>query len=211
MKKIKNEKREIGKRAARVGIVIWAAMVVAGCADLSQRPPGEPVPGELPEQELFTATMNFYQNDTLSGVLRAGRIRKFTKRSTVLLDSGVVMEFFNPEGQRTTVLTSDSGRADEVRRDMVAMGHVVARSDSGQQLVTEQLRWENRTRRIVSDQHVLLTTATDTISGIGFVSDEHLKNWEVMQPTGRSFREFQRRERRSYLSMPDTTVRSDSG
>lgn len=121
------------------------------------------------------------------------------------------MEFFNPEGRRTTVLTSDSGRADETRKDMVAMGHVIARSDSGQTLETEQLRWDNHTRRIISDTDVLLTTPTDMISGVGFSSDEHLKNWQILHPTGKTFREFEKREEpRPLLSFPDTTSRTDS-
>lgn len=186
------------------------ALAVSACTQISAPPAGEPTPGELPEQELFHSTIHFYQDDRLSGTLQAGRIRKYVKRSTVLLDSGVVMEFYDEQGRRTTVLTSDSGRADEMRRDMIATGHVVAHSDSGQTLETEQLRWENRTRKIISDTNVKLTTQTDTIYGEGFVSDEHLKNWQIMHPTGKTFREFERRESRPLLSLPDSTAKADS-
>ena len=184
--------------------------MAVGCTQISSPPAGEPSPGEMPEQELFHSTIHFYQDDKLTGTLQAGRIRKYIKRSTVLLDSGVVMEFYDDQGKRTTVLTSDSGRADETRRDMIATGHVVARSDSGQTLESEQLRWENRTRKIVSDVNVKLTTQTDTIYGEGFVSDEHLKNWQITHPTGKTFREFERREPRPLLNLPDSTAKTDS-
>ncbi len=192
---------------ALLGFLLLAAM---SCTKLENAPPAEPGADEQPEQELFDATIHFYQNDLLSGTLKSGRIRKYARKSTVLLDSGVVMNFFNPQGQHTTKLTSDSGRADESKNDMVAMGHVVARSDSGQMLETKKLRWENRNRKIISDDSVRLTTETDTIHGIGFISDENLRNWEILRPYGRTFREFERREPRPSLTMPDSTAPRDS-
>ena len=185
-------------------------LVAASCTKIDNAPSSEPGVTELPEQELFNATIRFFQNDRLSAILQAGRIRKFAKKSTVLLDSSVVMDFYDPEGKHTTKLTSDSGRADESKNDMIAMGHVVARADSGQMLETEQLRWENRTQKIISDLPVRLTTATDTIFGIGFISDGNLKNWQIKQPTGKTFRDFERREPRPYLSLSDSTARADS-
>ena len=192
-------------------ILLIVSAGIWGCTKLEEGPTGEPGPTEFPEQELFDATINFYQNDRLTGILEAGRIRKYAKRSTVLLDSGVVMEFYNAEGQHTSTLTSDSGRADESRNDMIAMGHVVAHSDSGEMLETQQLRWENRTRKIISDVPVKLSTPTDTIFGVGFISDENLKNWQIREPTGQTFREFEKREQQPYLSLPDTAVQADSG
>ena len=187
-----------------------SAFIIAGCTPLSSPPSSEePSPGEMPEQEFHNSTIHFYQSDVLSAKLQAGRIRKYTKRSTVLLDSSVTMEFYDSTGRRTTTLTSDSGRADESRKDMVAMGHVVALSDSGQSLETDQLRWENRTRRILSESRVHLTTTTDTIDGVGFSSDEHLKNWQILHPTGTTSREFERRDSRPLLSLPDS-ARHDS-
>ncbi len=189
------------------GLLIFAAL---SCTKLENAPPAEPGADEQPEQELFDATIHFFQNDLLSAKLQSGRIRKYAKKSTVLLDSGVVMDFFNPQGQHTTRLTSDSGRADESKNDMVAMGHVVARSDSGQMLETTKLRWENRTRKIISDDSVRLTTEADTIYGIGFIADENLKNWEIKRPYGRTFREFERREPRPYLAPPDSAASQDT-
>ena len=189
---------------------LFIMLSVAGCQEISGPRGEDPEPGERPEQELFDATIHFYQDDRLSGTLQAGRIRKYTKRATVLLDSGVVMEFFNQQGQRTTVLTSDSGRVNETKRDMVATGHVVARSDSGQVLETEELKWDNRLRKIISDVNVTLTTETDTIYGVGFTADEHLQNWQIRQPTGKTFREFERRTLRPGLSLTDSIAPSDS-
>jgi LPS export ABC transporter protein LptC len=178
------------ERASFLAAFAIACFLVQGCTDLTKPPPGEPPPGEMPEQELFDATIRFFQDDALSSVLHAGRIRKYQKQSVILLDSNIVVDFYNPEGKHTISLWADSGRVDESRKDLKAMGNVVAKSDSGQMLETDLLRWENRSRRIISDAPVKLSTPSDTIYGTGFVSDEHLKNWHVEQPTGTTFREL---------------------
>jgi LPS export ABC transporter protein LptC len=198
----------------RLGLaVLLAVALFAGCTKIASPPSGEPSKLEMPQQEFYDATITFYQSDKLNGVLQAGRIRKFEKSATILLDSGVVMDFFNEQGQHTTKLWADSARTDENRKDMVAMGHVIAKSDSGETLHSEELRWDNRTRQIRSNTRVKLMTPTDTINGIGFVSDEHLKNWTVTQPTGTTTRELQKPAPRDSLQTgtdQDSSSRKDS-
>ena len=187
-------------------ILIAAALVVlavfCGCARIGESP-GQPAPeGERPQQELFDATIKFYENERVSAVLQAGRIRKFERTSHILLDSGVVMDFFGDDGRHTSTLWADSGRTDELRKDMVAMGNVIARSDSGDMLETNELRWDNKSRQVRSNVNVKLSTRTDTIYGTGFVSDEYLRNWHVDNPVGSSFRERERRPRLDAAATP---------
>jgi LPS export ABC transporter protein LptC len=180
--------------------LLW---LVSGCSQIGgTTSPGTPSKVDPPQQEYYDATITFYQDDHLSGVLHAGRIRKYERQAMVFLDSNLVMDFYNDQGQHTTKLWADSGRTDENRRDMIAMGHVVAKSDSGQVLETQQLRWDNRAKQIISDVRVKLSTPTDTIYGIGFVSDDHLKNWRVDQPIGKTFRELEKRPPRDAAFPP---------
>jgi LPS export ABC transporter protein LptC len=167
--------------------------LLSGCTNLSGTSSGEPSKNEQPQQEFYDATITFYQDDHLNGILVAGRIRKFERDATILMDSGVVMDFYDKLGNHTTKLWADSGRTDDAQRSMVAMGHVLARSDSGQTLETSILRWDNRTREIRSDARVKFSTPTDTLYGIGFVSDENLHNKRVEYPTGITFRTMDRK------------------
>jgi len=185
----------------------------AGCTKISAPPTGQPSKNEVPQQEFYDATITFYQADRVNGILQAGRIRKYEKSATILLDSSVVMDFYNELGQHTTKLWADSARTDENRKDMIAMGHVIAKSDSGETLLTEQLRWDNRSRQIRSDVNVKLMTPTDTIYGVGFVSDEHLKNWHTESAQGLTFREPEKRTVRDTVqkaNVPDTLQPRDT-
>jgi LPS export ABC transporter protein LptC len=174
----------------------------SGCTKISQ-PSDEAAKSNLPQQELYDASIRFYQDDKLTSVLQAGRIRKFEKQSVILLDSGVVIEFYNLEGQHTSTLWADSGRTDEIRKDMVAEGHVIAKADSGQMLETSRLRWDNKTRQIRSDVPVKLSSPTDTTYGSSFVSDEHLKNYRIEQISGKTFRELEKRTPRDSVRTVD--------
>lgn len=175
-------------------LLLFLLVLLAGCAEVgTETAPPAVKNAALPEQELFDATIQFYQNENVSAILKAGRIRKFEKQANVLLDRAMRIDFFDQQGQHTTTLTADSGRVDEFKKDMFAFGHVVARSDSGEMLETQFLRWDNKTRKIISDASVKLSTPTDTLYGTGFVSDEHLRNWNIERPTGRTFRELESR------------------
>ena len=191
-------------------LAIFWTIILSGCTDLAKPPAGDAPAGELPEQELFGATIRFYQDDIVTSVLQAGRIRKYAKRSMILLDSGLVVDFYNQQGKHTFTLWADSGRVDESRKDLKAMGNVIAKSDSGQVLETDELRWENNTRHIVSDVPVKFTSPTDTIYGSSFISDEHLRNRQIDQPTGITFREMQKRKDRVPRSDISRPAFSDS-
>jgi LPS export ABC transporter protein LptC len=167
-----------------------AVIVFAGCTKLQQPSPetGEAV--ELPEQELYEATITFYKEDILSTILKAGRIRKYQQSQIVMMDSGIVVDFYNELGVHATTLWADSGNANERTQNLLASGHVVAVSDSGERLETSVLRWDPVTRRIISDAAVKISTPTDTIYGTGFVSDQNLKNWTIERPEGITFRDL---------------------
>jgi LPS export ABC transporter protein LptC len=176
----------------RAFLLLIPALMIMSCAEVSLPPAPTEKAMDVPDQVLWEATITFMRDGIPVSILQAGHITKFTKRSVIYLDSGIVVDFFNEEGLHTSKLTATRGQVDEVRKDLQAFGDVIAVTDSGATLRTPELRWENQARRIVSDTRVTLTTLTDTLYGIGFVSDEHLKNWEIQKPTGHSFRTLEK-------------------
>jgi LPS export ABC transporter protein LptC len=177
----------------RIGFLAVVSMLLVSCAEVSIPPAPTKRAAEVPDEELWDATISYTRNGIPVATIQAGHIAKFSRRSVTYLDSGITVDFFNDEGKHTTRLTADKGQVDEIRKDMLATGHVVAITDSGATLKTPSLRWDNNARKIVSDAEVVMTTTTDTLYGIGFVSDEHLSNWEIQKPTGRTFRTWQPR------------------
>ncbi len=162
--------------------------IIIGCST-SQPPPETAAEEEFPEQELFGAKISFYTDDRLATLIEAGHVLQYDKQNLIILDSGVVADFFDELGRQRTRIWADSGTATETTRNLNAFGNVVARSDSGEQLETDWLRYDHAQGMIYADGRVKISTPTDTIYGTGFRADKNLRNWTVDRPTGRTLRD----------------------
>ncbi len=68
-----------------------------------------------------------------------------------------------------------------------AKGNVVVINASGQRLETEQLFWDQKSKRIYSNVDSRLTQGTDVIVGEGFESDENFEEYSFRRPKGRAW------------------------
>ena len=68
---------------------------------------------------------------------------------------------------------------------MLAIGNVIARSDSGITLFTETLRWIAEDEKLFTKDSIMITTLDkDTLFGRGFESNADLENWRIVNPSG---------------------------
>jgi len=68
---------------------------------------------------------------------------------------------------------------------MTATGNVIVISDSMQTtLNTEELKWNQSTRKIYSDAPVIITSPSEIIFGIGLESNEYLSQYKIFKVTG---------------------------
>ncbi len=187
-------------------LIVCGLFLSLGCS-APPPPPQTPVEEVFPEQELFGAKISFYSEDRLATVIDAGRVLQFEKQNLIILDSGIVADFYDEFGNQRTRIWADSGTASEASRNLNAYGNVVAVSDSGERLETNILRYDNAQGLIYADGPVKISTPTDTIFGTGFRADKNLKNWTVLDPSGRTLRD---RPNKVVGNGVDSTVKSDS-
>lgn len=158
----------------------------SGCSDQSVKPKVISIKTrELPDQESFNTKVVFSDSGIVKAILRAGHIAVYSSRNETLLDDGITVDFYDKEGNHTSVLTANRGRVDDVTQDLYAIGNVVARSDSGVVLKTEELKWVNAKRKIVTDKYVEITSPTEEIRGYGLESDQSLKDYVIFRVSGR--------------------------
>lgn len=138
---------------------------------------------ELPAQESWNATVFFTDSGKTAAILYTGHLQVFNTRKETILDDGVKVEFFNSLEIKTTTLTSKRGRVDERTNDLYAIDSVVAVNDIGIVVKTDELKWRNKDKKIVSDKYVTIDSPDEHIEGYGFESDQHLRNYVIYNIT----------------------------
>lgn len=167
-------------------VVILLIVLYSGCSDQAVKPKVISIKTrELPDQESFNTTVIFSDSGIVKAILRAGHIAVYSSRNETLLDGGISVDFYDREGNHTSVLTAKRGKVDDITQDLYAIGNVVARSDSGVVLKTEELKWVNAKRKIVTDKYVEITSPTEEIRGYGLESDQSLKDYVIFRVSGR--------------------------
>jgi len=138
---------------------------------------------ELPAQESWNSTIFFTDSGKTRAILYTGHLQAFNSSKETILDEGVKVEFFNSLEQKTTTLTSIRGRVDEKTNDLYAIDSVVAVNDSGIVVKTDELKWRDKDKKIVSDKFVTIDSPDEHIEGYGFESDQHLRNYVIYKIT----------------------------
>ena len=107
------------------------------------------------------------------------------RNDAALLVGNVMIDFYNDEGNHTSILYSDSARINEYSNDLNANGNVYVVSDSGYTLTTRKIVWDNSYKMIVAEDSVMFTTTKgDTLHGVGFESDMDLEQWKIFRIFG---------------------------
>ncbi len=141
---------------------------------------------ELPDQESWDSTIIVSNEGVVSAIIHAGYIAVFSEKKITLLENGVHIDFYNEEGEITSVLVSDRGEVDDETQDLSGYGNVVIEGDDGTVLETEEIHWENKTEQIHTDKFVKITSPDEIIEGYGMESDAGLNNYTIYRVTGQT-------------------------
>lgn len=168
----------------RVILFLISLLLAASCSNQKVKPSVDPSLSveELPAQESWDATVFFSDSGRTTAILKAGHLRMFSDRKETLLDEGVKVDFYDEDEIKTSTLTSEKGRVDDATRDLYAIDSVVVENDSVT-IRTDELKWRNSDKKIVSDKFVTIISPKEKIQGYGFESDQHLQNYVIYNIT----------------------------
>lgn len=161
------------------------AFIINSCSEEKVKPSiDKSIKGsELPSQESWNATVFFTDSGKTKAVLKAGHLRVYENSKETLIDSNLIVDFYNETGQISTTLTAKRGRVNDATNDLYAFDSVIVVSDSGTTLKTDELMWRNKDKKIVSDKFVTILSPKEKIQGYGFESDQNLKNYVIYDIT----------------------------
>ena len=137
----------------------------------------------IPSQESFIATVTFSDSGRVKAILKAGRIRIFSKFDYTLIDKNASVDFYKA-GVFSSTLTGKRGKIFDATKDVEVDDSVKLVSVEGSVLTTNKLYWTNKTQKISSDEFVHIVTKTEDIQGFGFEADQNLKNYVIRKVSG---------------------------
>jgi len=138
---------------------------------------------DIPSQESWNSTVIFSDSGMTKAVLKAGHISVYTNKGYTLIDSGAVVDFYKDTTVVST-LTGKRGKIDDKTKDIEIYDSVTVVNNEGSELKTQVLLWNNKTQRVSSNEFVKIKTPSETIEGIGFESDQNLKNYKIFKVSG---------------------------
>jgi lipopolysaccharide assembly outer membrane protein LptD (OstA) len=111
--------------------IFFISIFVIGCNNaIKQIESTETTEEEMPDQICYNMEIAFIDSSATKTLIKAGRARVFHKSKQTILDSNVIVYFFNANGIREGVLNADTVNIDDVSKDMLAKGNVIVVSDS---------------------------------------------------------------------------------
>jgi len=164
-------------------IFFYALLLVYSCS--KERISDLPSSNGLPDQESWGVTIIMTHEGLIRAKVKSGHLQKFNEKEYIILDENVVVDFFDLQENHTSTLFSDKSEINEKSNDMLAIGNVIAKSDSGITLYTERLQWIAEDEKLFTKDSIMITTLEkDTLFGRGFESNADLESWRILNPSG---------------------------
>jgi len=138
---------------------------------------------DIPEQESWNSSVAFSDSGKVKAILRAGHIMAFNKKGYTIIDSGAKVDFYRDKVIVST-LTSRRGKILEPSKNIEIYDSVVVVNNEGSILKTQKLFWDNQTQKVSTEEYVKIKTPKEEVEGIGFISDQNLKNYTIFKVTG---------------------------
>ncbi|HPS64064.1 MAG TPA: LPS export ABC transporter periplasmic protein LptC [Ignavibacteria bacterium] len=164
-------------------LTILFSLSFLSCENKFEPPKTNYKAGEIPDQESWNSTVIFSDSGKVKAVLKAGHISQFNAQGLTLIDSGGVVDFYK-DGEVVSTLTGKKGRVVDPDKDIEMTDSVTVVSKDGSVLKTPKMYWHNKTQKVTSDAYVHIKTPKEEIQGIGFESDQNLKNYTIFKPIG---------------------------
>lgn len=138
---------------------------------------------EMPDQEIWNSKVKMTNKGDLSAIIHFGHMSRYMKKSMMLFDQKIDIDFYRDNGEIGSQLKSDAGEYYQDTKNVKAIGNVAVESDSGLTLYTQELYYYQDSDKILSTVDVkVVTDSGDTLYGKGFESDAQMNHWEIKEP-----------------------------
>lgn len=178
---------KIMKKNLPIQIVVLITFLTCACGRDESNAPSLSV--DIPDQIMENSTITFSQEGIRSATIFAEYVAVY-ERLDLKKAKKVHVDFYDQEGNHTSVLVADSGMIQERKQKFEALGNVVVTTDEGIKLKTQSLRWDPEGAKIVTEDFVTITKGKDVITGYGLEADQELKHFVIKKKVKGEIKEF---------------------
>lgn len=138
------------------------------------------VEAEVADSVRFTYKEGAYVRAVVTGKT----IRHYTKtQNKIEFPDGLFVRFYD-KLRMISVLRADYAENNDAAQLMKVSGHVYMQNERYEEMETQELTWNERTKKIYTDKQVKIKTPDHIIYGYGFDSDEDFSNYTIRKVNG---------------------------
>jgi len=182
-------------------LVMGAAIFFPGCENDLEKIKAFSSTENLPVIEARDFETLFTDSGQIRFFLKAPLLLRFEQSGKEFFEfpEGMELVKFNDKNEVVSSITSDYAKQFVKEQMWEAKNNVVATNSQGDTLKTEHLIWEEKEEKIHTQEFVKIIRPDQIITGVGFTSDQEIKNWKIKDLKGTIM-----------VSMDDKNQRPDS-
>lgn len=167
-------------------LVFGAAILFLGCEKEIERIEAFRSTENLPVISSTYFETTYTDSFKVQFYMKTPLLQKFESDGQPYLEfpQGVLLVKYDQNEQIVSRITSDYAKQYEREQRWEAKNNVIAVNAAGDTLKTEHLIWEEKSGRIYSDKFVKIIRPDQIITGIGFESDQYMRNWNIKDVKG---------------------------
>jgi LPS export ABC transporter protein LptC len=173
-------------RRPQLAVAALALLVIAGlaaCQDGSEAVAGSGFRSLPADQVVFQLETDIKDLGVLRARLHADTAHIWEDEAHTLMFP-LDLKLYDDNGGEAAHLTANEGELDSRTNKMVARGNVIlVTTDGNRRILTEELHYDPRTKRIWSDVHTVIYEGDSRAEGEGFQADDQLSTVEIFKGT----------------------------
>jgi LPS export ABC transporter protein LptC len=144
-----------------------------------------------PVRTTSNVTYTYTDSGRVSNVLSAGKVLRFETTDSIysLIEDGFELVFYDDRGEFDGKLTAMNGYIRGDNALMIARDSVVFVNRIDEELLTEELTWQQDSGKVFTDKFVTIKRSDMILYGKGLESDENFTNYVIKETSGEFFLE----------------------
>jgi LPS export ABC transporter protein LptC len=200
LKTLTNKNKSISLKS--ILAISFAGMLFFGCGKNDLNEVNQIGSTQLePIQVSYGVIIEFNNNGLLSFKLAADKMMRYASADSSYIEffGNIFLEGFNSEGEKETQMTADYGLYLQTSYKMIAKENVELINVKNEILNTEELTWNQQTRRVYTNKAVSIVQEDGIIHGIGLDADEGFMDYTIREITGSFDIEEQARDTLNFI------------